>query len=396
MDVKDVRNQLEDTRQSTTQSLAYASLSDDGVAEVAKFVRDNPFVKYLDLRGNNMQGQGAKALANGIKANRSMRSLNLKWNCIGKDWNGLSAICEALKGNLTITQVDLRNNHIDSAGAEYVAEVVKGNTTITHFDLSWNNFGVEGGTMLLEALKRNEAIVDFQLCGSKVGEDILSEVAFYLRRNRAAAKRRKQEEEEKVGKDTGGDLAAHDIKPRTREDDRSLMLRLLMREREEKDPDEKLFFQQIGEHIQRLLKEADEHKLGRAGGEERERLSTSSFLEREERYLREVKESEESIIECLEHNKTLKNDIARQVDELKHYNTDSADALRATIQAQQHLMAEEQQVRKELRDITYDKKDLQQKYALYNHDCELLENENHRLAEHVECFNRNKDEVLAD
>ena len=34
-------------RQSPTLSLAYASISDEGIVEVSKFLRDNPFVKPL-------------------------------------------------------------------------------------------------------------------------------------------------------------------------------------------------------------------------------------------------------------------------------------------------------------------------------------------------------------
>jgi hypothetical protein len=58
-------NHLENNKDSQTLSLAYASVGDDGVGEVARFVRDNVFVKYLDLRGNNIQAKGAVVLANG-------------------------------------------------------------------------------------------------------------------------------------------------------------------------------------------------------------------------------------------------------------------------------------------------------------------------------------------
>merc|ERR1719161_1840692 len=61
------------------------------------------------------------------------------------------------------------------------------NTTITHLDLSWNDLGVDGGLALLDGLKHNNTLVDCQLSGSKVGEETLHEVAFLLRRNRAAA-----------------------------------------------------------------------------------------------------------------------------------------------------------------------------------------------------------------
>merc|ERR1719171_3004514 len=61
------------------------------------------------------------------------------------------------------------------------------NTTISHLDLSWNDLGVDGGISLLDGLKHNSSLIDCQLSGSKVGEETLHEVAFLLRRNRAAA-----------------------------------------------------------------------------------------------------------------------------------------------------------------------------------------------------------------
>merc|ERR1719171_791999 len=61
------------------------------------------------------------------------------------------------------------------------------NTTISHLDLSWNDLGVDGGIALLDGLKRNQSLIDCQLSGTKVGEETLHEVAFLLRRNRAAA-----------------------------------------------------------------------------------------------------------------------------------------------------------------------------------------------------------------
>ena len=93
--------------------------------EIARFLRDNIFVKTLDLRGNNVQGKGATALAGGIKLNRSLRSLNLKWNAIGKDVTGVQALCDVLKANATITHLDLRNNRINSQGVIFLAEVAE-------------------------------------------------------------------------------------------------------------------------------------------------------------------------------------------------------------------------------------------------------------------------------
>jgi hypothetical protein len=435
-------NHLESNRQSATLSLAYASISDVGVEETAKFVRDNPFVKYLDLRGNNIQAKGAIALANGIKLNRSLRSVNLKWNSIGRDPSGVGALCDSLKSNLTIGHVDLRNNRINNIGAKHVAEMLKANTTITHIDLSWNDLGVDGGVALLDGLKRNQTLIDCQLSGSKVGEETLHEVAFLLRRNRAAAAYKANPNDPGAqaaaaspqtsalaGGGPAGNLAASrdlaltaaptspggtggTILPgaggvsfgstgasfkahRTTKDESSLMLRLMMKEREQVLPEDKLFYQQVAEHIDKLLLESSKHKQGRSDGEEREKLSTTGFMDREQRYTREIRATEENLQKCIADKENMQKEIAQQTMDLKRLNDENATAIRESISAQEQAMAEEQQLRKELRDIIQNKRELQDKLALGNKDLELLNQENERLRAHVKAFQRDVNEILA-
>jgi len=412
-------NHLESNRESSTLSLAYASISDDGVVETAKFVRDNPFVKYLDLRGNNIQAKGAIALANGVKLNRSLRSLNLKWNSIGRDPTGVSALCDALKSNLTIGHVDFRNNRINNIGAKHIGEMLKANTTITHLDLSWNDLGVDGGMALLDGLKRNQTLIDCQLSGSKVGEETLHEVAFLLRRNRAAAAYKASPTDpgaqaaaadpetaaiagggpagnvaSKGATDMGG-TATSFRSGRTVKDDSSLMLRLMMKEREQVLPEDKLFYQQVAEHIDKLLLESSKHKQGRQDGEEREKLSTTGFLDREQRYTREIRTTEENLQKCIADKENFQREIAVQSNDLKRLNEENATAIRESISAQEQAMAEEQQLRKELRDIIQEKRELQDKLALGNKDLELLNQENERLRAHVKAFQRDVNEILA-
>lgn len=424
-------NHLDANREASTLSLAYASISDDGITEVSKFIRDNSFVKYLDLRGNNIQARGAMILANGIKINRSLRSLNLKWNAIGRDPSGVQALCDVLKFNLTIGHVDLRNNRINNVGAKAIGEMLTANTTITHLDLSWNDLGVDGGVALLDGLKHNSTIIDCQLSGSKVGEETLHEVAFILRRNRSAAAYKASPN------DTGALIAAAD--PRTSalanggptanntsrsipmagmtgsdapsspsartsgaytkanwsaKDSSSLMLRLMMKEREQVLPEDKLFYQQIAEHIDKLLLETSKHKQGRVDGEEREKLGTTGFLEREQRYTREIRHTEELLQKTIADKENLQREMANKTAELKKLNEDNANGIRESVCVQEQATAEEQQLRKELRDIVQNKRDLQDKLALSNKDLELLQQENERLRAHVKAFQRDVNEIL--
>mmetsp|Transcript_31744 Transcript_31744/g.95929 ORF Transcript_31744/g.95929 Transcript_31744/m.95929 type:complete len:440 (-) Transcript_31744:136-1455(-) len=428
-------NHLDAHRESATLSLAYASVGDEGTTEVAKFVRDNPFVKYLDMRGNNIQSKGIQALANGIKVNRSLRSLNLKWNSIGRDPSGIAALCGVLKSNLTIGHVDLRNNRINSAGAKSIGDMLTANTAITHLDLSWNDFGVDGGMALLDGLKHNSTVIDCQLSGSKCGEDTLHEVAFLLRRNRAAAAYKSSPD------DTGAKVAAADpatshiagggpaaaTKGQSRDlpaaaggagdaaagtegqsasgkvsraqwtakDSSSLMLRLMMKEREQVLPEDKLFYQQVAEHIDKLLLETGKHKQGRLEGEEREKLSTTGFVEREQRYTKEIRQTEDSLQKSLADKENLQKELANKQAELKKLNEENAQGIRDSVYIQEQATVQEQELRKELRDTVTSKRDLQDKLNLNSKDLELLQQENERLRLHVKAFQRDVNEILA-
>lgn len=439
-------NHLESNKESQTLSLAYASVGDDGIGEVARFLRDNAFVKYLDIRGNNIQAKGAVVLANGLKLNRSLRSLNLKWNSVGKDSTGVQALSDILKSNMTISHVDLRNNRINNVGAKYLGEMLMANTTITHLDISWNDLGVDGGLALLDGLKHNNTLVDCQLSGSKVGEETLHEVAFLLRRNRAAsaykstgtgypadtgapaappsAPAQAQSRElvlpaasDTRGPSSGGamDLGGGDamMKPastgpvgtgppppqshaasRSKKDESALMLRLMMKEREQVLPEDKLFYQQVSEHIDSLQLNTSKHKQGRTDAEERERLSTCGFVDREHRYTKEIRTTEEGLRSTIADKENLQREISLLTTELKRLNEENAQAIRESVAVQEHATAEEEQLRKELRDIIAEKRALQDKLALGQKDLELLEQENTRLRAHVKAFQRDVNEIL--
>eukprot|EP00930_Biecheleria_cincta_P047034 TRINITY_DN32535_c0_g1_i1.p1 TRINITY_DN32535_c0_g1~~TRINITY_DN32535_c0_g1_i1.p1 ORF type:complete len:427 (+),score=89.06 TRINITY_DN32535_c0_g1_i1:110-1390(+) len=418
-------NHLDSNRESPTLSLAYASISDEGVVEVSKFIRDNPFVKYLDLRGNNINAKGAMSISNGVKINRSLRSLNLKWNAIGRDPSGVKALCDVLKSNLTIAHVDLRNNRVNNVGAKYIGEMLTANTTISHLDLSWNDLGVDGGLAILEGLKHNNSLVDCQLSGSKVGEETLHEVAFLLRRNRASAAYKANPnaigaqmamEDPKTatlgkpvqtilpGASGGGVGDAEAASPKrgplakanwTSKDSSTLMLRLMMKEREQVLPEDKLFYQQIAEHLDKLLLETGKHKQGRVDGEEREKLATTGFLEREQRYIKEIRQTEEALQKVISEKDYAQKELAGKTVTLNQLNEQSTAAIRESVSMQERMAAEEQQLRKELREHQHDNRELQDKFALNQKDLELLEQENDRLRQHVKSFQRDVNEILA-
>merc|ERR1712194_144063 len=177
-------------------------------------------------------------------------------------------------------------------------------------------------------------------------------------------------------------------------DSSSLMLRLMMKEREQVLPEDKLFYQQIAEHIDKLLLETGKHKTGRGDGEEREKMTTTGFVEREQRYTKEIRNTEDGLQKAIADKDVLQTDLAHKTVELKKLNEDNAQCIRESVALQEQATAEEQQLRKELRDIVLQKRDLQDKLALGTKDLELLSQENERLRQHVKSFQRDVNEIL--
>lgn len=401
-----LKNYIEDNKGSPTWRLAYALIGDDGVAEIAPFVRDSVFVKHLDLRGNNIQAKGCAVLASSIKFNRSLRSVNLKCNSVGNDNSGIQALCDVLKANMTITHLLLRDNKISNVGAKHLADMLKSNTTITHLDVSWNDFGVDGGAELIEGVKNNNNLIACQLAGSKVGEDILNEVSFHLRRNRAAAAYRggsppsSAPQGATAGDSVAGvkslssadrdlleDFADRPKAPLSKNQESALLLRIMIMEREQVQADDKLFFQQVEEHIDQCKLQSIQHKQACVDAEEREKLATSDFLSREPGYNEQISTVEENLKQTVaERVELMRERYPPLAAELKRSYEENAQAMQEAVAAQEHAMALEEALRKEYRDIVAEKRMQQDKLALGQRDLDLLFEENARLRAHVKVY----------
>merc|ERR1712217_990923 len=99
-------------------------------------------------------------------------------------------------------------------------------------------------------------------------------------------------------------------------------------------------------------------------------------MEREQRYTKEIRNTEESLQNIIMDKENLQKDLAYKTAELKKLNEENAAAVRDSVAMQEQATAEEQQLRQELRDIIQNKRELQDKLALSSKDLELLQEEN--------------------
>ncbi|KAG9069808.1 hypothetical protein KI688_009133 [Linnemannia hyalina] len=165
----------------TTLDLGGNSIGFDGAKALAEALKTNSTLATLHLWNNSIGSDGAKALAEALKTNSTLTTLDLGNNSIGSD--GAKALAEALKTNSTLTTLGLGNNSIGSDGAKALAEALKTNSTLTTLDLGGNSIGFDGAKALAEALKTNSTLATLHLWNNSIGSDGAKALAEALKTN---------------------------------------------------------------------------------------------------------------------------------------------------------------------------------------------------------------------
>jgi len=139
----------------TSINLEYNDLGAEGAKALVETLKTNTTLTSIELGNNNIGPEGAKALAKVLKTNTTLTIIKLNTNMIVDE--GVKALAEALKTNTTLTKIDLDNNYISDVGAKALAEALKTNTTLTSIILIGNNYiGVEYGKTIKHLIFRNK------------------------------------------------------------------------------------------------------------------------------------------------------------------------------------------------------------------------------------------------
>ena len=136
-------------------------VGDAGAMALAEALKRNRKLTTLNLGRNRIGDVGVTALAEALKSNRKLVYLNLGRNSIGDV--GATALAEALKSNSVLKTLHLGRNSIGDVGATAVAEALKSNGALTTLNLEPNAIGDAGATALAEALKSNGALTTLNL-----------------------------------------------------------------------------------------------------------------------------------------------------------------------------------------------------------------------------------------
>ncbi|XP_026161584.1 leucine-rich repeat-containing protein 34 isoform X2 [Mastacembelus armatus] len=197
---------LQNNTRVTSLDVCYNNITDKGVGHLADLLQgENSSLCSLDLKFNDIQTDGAEALAKSLQCNSSLLSLRLSGNKIGnrgamhlasmlqvnntlqeleladcdlEEWavhfsemlavnsrlvelhigkmemtdTGMERLSEGLRLNHSLRYLDLRCNRVTRDGVRHLAQVLKQNPTLEIIDLSSNRIEDEGAMYLSEAI----------------------------------------------------------------------------------------------------------------------------------------------------------------------------------------------------------------------------------------------------
>jgi Ran GTPase-activating protein (RanGAP) involved in mRNA processing and transport len=163
---------------SFMKSLLHLDLSfnkiDESSIPIQEFlIRNDCILKTLILNGADVDDNECKNIALAVTKNKSLRTLSLAKNLIGKTEllnilhpeliTGGEALGMMLKENKTLTKLDLSWNSIRLDSAIALAESLESNQTLKVLLLAYNSFGDMPSQILGRALKTNKSLIELDV-----------------------------------------------------------------------------------------------------------------------------------------------------------------------------------------------------------------------------------------
>ena len=146
------------------------NLSDNGLGDRATILlieglKGNKTVTKLNLNRNKIASSGLKAVALYLSSTTNLKMLGLSWN----EFHGSAAleIGEALNVNQSLHTLDLSWNSLGAGNiVQSLARTIMTSTSLTHLDISNNGFSIAQCTMLSNALCSNRIILGLHMEGN--------------------------------------------------------------------------------------------------------------------------------------------------------------------------------------------------------------------------------------
>ncbi|KAF9971644.1 hypothetical protein BGZ73_005398 [Actinomortierella ambigua] len=136
-----------------------------GTDYVAQTLRRNQSLKYLSLANNNMDANRLVVLADALKFNIGLQTLDLSYNNVcGPMATGITALKNKMIVNKTLTKLVLSKTNLQSEGAIALAEFLPETKSLGYLDLTGNDLVDIAGVMALAvSIRMNTSLICLDL-----------------------------------------------------------------------------------------------------------------------------------------------------------------------------------------------------------------------------------------
>jgi Ran GTPase-activating protein (RanGAP) involved in mRNA processing and transport len=157
-------------------------LGPDSAVEVARILRRTA-LKTLNLAGNRILDEGAKAIADALPANSTLTSLNLEYNDITSV--GVESVSQALMQNSSLEELSLASNDLRFGGMEQLADALAVNQTLVTLDLDSTLIVEADLDVLVKALRSpNSKVMTISIDGNGFAAESVEMLEKAVRRRR--------------------------------------------------------------------------------------------------------------------------------------------------------------------------------------------------------------------
>lgn len=166
----------------TTLDLSVNDIQDEGVIPVAKLMQRNRTITHLNISENNIGKKGIEAISNTLISNGSLRCLNLSRNNLtNKDIEYFTSVMQTEE---LVEVLDLSHNKFKghTAGVHF-AELIRANISLRELNLGWNYFGDNGTREISKDLAHNQNLTKLDLCWNEIKDLGAKDLADVLRLN---------------------------------------------------------------------------------------------------------------------------------------------------------------------------------------------------------------------
>jgi Ran GTPase-activating protein (RanGAP) involved in mRNA processing and transport len=141
----------------TSLNLYRCSIGETGGQSIAHALINNKVLTFLNLDNNNLGTESAVAIGNMLDQNHTLTTINLGFNFSIRS-AGAKAIAEGLENNKTLRTLGLNWSGIGNDGARSIAGVLAKNSSLTTIDLSRNKIDFEGTKAFIDAMRKNHSL----------------------------------------------------------------------------------------------------------------------------------------------------------------------------------------------------------------------------------------------